>query len=364
MQTRERSFIRGRSVGNLPNMNFTVDSMDDVDSLGDIGIEFDRRALNTAMDSLNPTLSAPSLGFPVQFVQTWMPGFVKYLTAPRLIDELVGISTLGAWSDEQVVQGTLERTGRALIYDDYTNIPLSSYNPGYIIRNVIRFEEGMLVGKLAEARAARVNIDEAAIKRDAAAMALDIARNDVGFFGFNNGVNNTYGFLTDPNEPAYITVAEGASASTLWSTKTYLEITKDLRAAFQQLRTQTQGLVDPKRMQLTLGLPTDDVDFLTVTSDFGNSVQEWLDENYPETRVISAPQLNNANGGANVFYLFADFIPEQSTDDGRTFTQIVPTRFLLLGVENRAKGYLEDYSNATAGVMVKRPFAMVRYTGI
>lgn len=362
MQTREKSFIRGRDV--RPFTNFAVDSIDDVLALEQIGICMDEKVLGEAMDALTPTLTPASLGVPIQFLQSWMTGFVKILTAPRLIDEITGISTMGNWEDETVVQGSLERTGRALIYDDYTNIPLSSYNLAYVTRNIIRFEEGMLVGRLAAARAARVNVDEAAIKRDAAAMALDIARNDVGFLGFNNGLNNTYGFLNDPNLPAYITVAVGASASTLWSTKTYLEITKDLRAAIQQLRTQTQGLVDPKRMQLTLVLPTDVVDYLSVTSDFGNSVQEWLNENYPEIRIISAPQLNNANGGANVFYLFADSIPEQSTDDGRTFTQIVPTRFMLLGVEQRAKGYLEDYSNATAGIMTKRPFAVVRYTGI
>lgn len=363
MQTREKTYIKGRDVGKLKDFAFTVDSADDVESLSDIGISFTEQAMS-AMDSLTQTTTPASLGFPVQFLQTWLPGFVKVLTAPRLIDELVGISTLGAWSDEQVVQGSLERTGRALIYDDYTNIPLSSYNPAYIIRNVIRFEEGMLVGKLSEARAARANIDEAAIKRDAAALALDIARNDVGFLGFNNGNNNTYGFLNDPNLPAYIAVPAGAGGQTQWSTKTFLEITKDIRAAIQQLRTQTQGLIDPKRMQLTLVLPVDVVDYLTVTSDYGNSVQEWIDENYPQMRIVSAPQLDNANGGANVFYIFADSVPEQSTDDGRTFTQIVPTRFMLLGVENRAKGYLEDYSNATAGILVKRPFAVVRYTGI
>jgi len=29
-----------------------------------------------------------------------------------------------------------------------------------------------------------------------------------------------------------------------------------------------------------------------------------------------------------------------------------------------AKAYEEDYSNATAGVLLKRPYAVVRYSGI
>jgi hypothetical protein len=43
--------------------------------------------------------------------------------------------------------------------------------------------------------------------------------------------------------------------------------------------------------------------------------------------------------------------------------QVVPSKFQVLGVEKGAKGYKEDYSNATAGVFCKRPFAVVRRTG-
>jgi hypothetical protein len=79
---------------------------------------------------------------------------------------------------------------------------------------------------------------------------------------------------------------------------------------------------------------------------------------------VSAPQLNGANGGSNVFYLFADAVQDLSSDDGRAFAQIVPAKFQVLGVQQMAKGYEEDYSNATAGIICKRPFAVVRYTGI
>jgi hypothetical protein len=53
-----------------------------------------------------------------------------------------------------------------------------------------------------------------------------------------------------------------------------------------------------------------------------------------------------------------------STDDRRTFIQPVPARFQVLGVEQLAKAYIEDYTNATAGVICKRPFAVSRISGI
>jgi hypothetical protein len=65
-----------------------------------------------------------------------------------------------------------------------------------------------------------------------------------------------------------------------------------------------------------------------------------------------------------VFYLFADRVMDDSTDDGRTFLQVVPAKFMVLGVSQLTKAYEEDYSNATAGVMCKRPYAVVRRSGI
>ena len=80
--------------------------------------------------------------------------------------------------------------------------------------------------------------------------------------------------------------------------------------------------------------------------------------------MFSAPQLNTANGGVGVFYLYAENVADNSTDDGRTFAQIVPAKFQIVGVAKKTKSYEEDYSNATAGVMCKRPYAVVRYSGI
>jgi hypothetical protein len=57
-------------------------------------------------------------------------------------------------------------------------------------------------------------------------------------------------------------------------------------------------------------------------------------------------------------------VNDGSTDGGLTWAQNVPTKFRALGVEKKAKGYIEDYTNATAGVMVKRPYAITRITGI
>jgi len=93
-------------------------------------------------------------------------------------------------------------------------------------------------------------------------------------------------------------------------------------------------------------------------------VKEWLNKTYPKCRIVTAPQLDAANGGSNVFYLWADTVEDGGTDDKRAMAQIVPTKFMALGVEQRVKSYIEDFTNATAGVFVKRPYAITRWSGI
>jgi hypothetical protein len=355
----------------LPARSFAALSgfkSEEYQSLPKVGIHFPGPRVNemmkSAMDALQPLVTTASIGTPIQFLQEWLPGFVYVITAARNIDELVGLDIVGAWEDEQVVQGILEQTALAQPYGDVSNVPFSSWNTNFNYRTVVRFEQGMSVDRLEEARAARMRVSSSGEKRESCGLSLEIERNRIGFYGYNNGANLTYGFLNDPGLPAYLTVATGTGGFTQWSTKSFLEIQKDILTAIAALRLQSQDVINPQKVNLTLAIATASVDYLGTTSDFGISVMEWLKEAYPRVRVASAPELDAANGGANVFYLYADSIQDRSTDNGRTFIQPVPSKFMVLGVQQTAKGYEEDYSNATAGVMCKRPWAVVRYSGI
>lgn len=354
----------------LPARNFAALAnfkAEEYQSLPKIGINLQpgqiSQMMKATMDAFTPLVTQASVGTPVQFLQEWLPGFVYVITAARNIDELIGLDIVGAWEDEQVVQGILEQTATAQPYGDVSNVPLSSWNTNFNYRTVVRFEQGMQVDRLEEARAARMRVDSSSEKRESCALALEIERNRIGFFGYNNGANQTYGFLNDPGLPAYVNVAAGV-AGLPWSVKTFLEIQKDILTAIAALRLQSKDVINPQKVNLTLAVATASVDYLGTTSDFGISVMEWLKESYPRVRVASAPELDGANGGANVFYLYADSIQDRSTDNGRTFIQPVPAKFMVLGVQQLAKGYEEDYSNATAGAMCKRPWAVVRYSGI
>ena len=263
--------------------------------------------MSYAMDDLQASITTATIATPIQFLQNWLPGFVNVITAARKIDDLVGISTVGAWEDEEIVQGVLEQLGTSVPYGDYTNVPFASWNPAFERRTVVRFEEGMRAGVLEEARAARINVNSAAQKREAATLALEIQRNRVGFYGFNGGNNRTYGFLNDPNLPAAVVFPNGAGGTPQWATKTFKEITKDIIAMATALRTQSQDTIDPYKTPITMAVATACVDALSTINDLGTqSVKGWIAETFPNVRIESAPELNAAISSDNAVYFYAE----------------------------------------------------------
>ncbi len=327
-------------------------------------------SLNTSAgdSAFSPATTTASMGTPIQFLQTWLPGFIKVMTAARRIDDLVGIKTVGSWEDAEIVQGIVEPGATATEYGDsiQTNTALAQWNTNFERRSVVRGEIGLSVGLLEESRSASMRLSSAEEKRQACGVALEIFRNAIGFFGWNSGNNRTFGFLNDPNLPAFITAP--SASGTGWVGASFQTIINDLRIAIVQLRTQSQDQIDPKKVKLTLALPTNKVDYLSVTTDQGVSVSSWLSETYPNVRVVSAPELTGAGTtNQDCFYLYADDIDSSidgSSDGGETFVQLVQTKFLTLGVEKRVKSYTEGFSNSTAGLLLKRPWAVVRVTGI
>lgn len=373
-----RSYINGRKAATRKlDLKTVTDSA--VNALAKIGIVFDHATVReqvialdalgafrngAAMDSnFAPMATTPSMPTPIQFLQTWLPGFVKVMTAARKIDVAVGIKTVGSWEDQEIVQGIVEPAGTVVEYGDLTSIPLANWNTNFERRTIVRGEMGMAVGMLEEGRAAAMRLNSAETKRQGAAVQLEIFRNAIGFYGWNNSINRTFGLLNDPNLPAFIS----SSVSGGWANGSFQQITGDIRMAVVQLRTQSQDQIDPEKVELTLLLPTSKVDYLSVTTDFGISVRDWITQTYPKMRIESAPEFQSANASADVFYLYADEIDSSidgSTDGGETFAQLVQTKFMTVGVEKRAKSYVEDYANASAGVLCKRPWAVVRVTGI
>lgn len=348
--------------------SFAINAKTTENTLKRLGINgFSRRNIaamlgkSAGMDALTPGLiTQPSIPTAVQFLQNWIPEVVRTVTATRDIDDIVGQTVAGTWIDEQVVQPVLERTGQAVPYSDYGDGHNASWSMNLVARNIVRFEEDLTVGQLEEGRSAAMRISSAAEKREAAAESLEIARNEIGFLGYSDGENRIYGLLNDPNLSAYVTATNNAAGtSTNWEDKTYLEIQADILLAISTLQTNCKGRYNPKRDRAIFAVSLAVEQWLNKSNEFGKTVAQWLAETYPQIEVKTSVYFDGANGGANVAYLFAEQI-----GGSRTIDQYVQDTVRFLGVENKGKSYIEYYSNATAGVMVRVPIGVFRMTGI
>lgn len=362
------SYIGPREVGPVSvTAAQAMDAFQDLPSIGVFLTEAQATEMASAygMDALQPTVTTANINVPVQFLQSFLPGFTRVVTNIRQIDSLIGIATVGAWHDEEIVQGVLEEVSGAVLYGDNTNVPLSNYNANWERRTIVRFEQGLRVDRLEEARASAARLSAADSKRSSCTLALEISRNRTGFYGLNAGANRTYGYLNDPGLPAYVNVPNGAGGSSTWATKTFNEIIADLNSAAASLRTQSGGVVDPYKDKCTLAVALASIQYLATVNSLGTlSVRAYIEQTYPNWRIETAPELSAANGGANVFYLHAESIADGSTDGGAVWLQPVPAKLFTVGVAKTEKGYTEDFANATAGAMCRRPWAVVRRSGI
>lgn len=307
--------------------------------------------------------TAPNTGAPAQFLQNWLPGIVKNVTTARKIDDLLGVTTAGDWADNEIVQMVMERTDEISLYGDYSNTPLSNYNINFEKRGIVRFETGFSVGDLERDREAKFGVDMTAAKREACVINLELWRNELGFKGYAN--TNVYGLLNDPNLPAYLDALPSAGGTTEWATKSVEEIQGDINKAMSDLMVASGTNVDPASDNITLAVAASAYQYLTSKANqFGITTLQWLNANFKNCRVIPVPEFDRANGNQNVFYLYAETLKGDSTDDGRTFDQIVPAKLKSLGTDPRMKGFTEGYSNALAGVLCKRPYLVQRVSGI
>ena len=317
------------------------------------------KALGVGIAAMDSALIGPAAttGFvPAHMLQTWLAGTIRAITTPVDIDYVAGITTVGNWHDDEIGVRTEEDFGLAELYGDTANIPLANSNPGFELRDVVRFEQGFQVGELEMRRMGAAGFQQEQSKRRAATKSLDVARNLVGWNGIAN--TRTYGLLNDPNLPAVTALGAG----TAWLAATFDQLVAHFTKLRNSLETQMgQSLRDDANFLLLL--PAGYRGVMNKYNTAGNlSFGQWLAENYPNVRTEYINSLKAAIGGVDVAYLIAENVAEldESDTDSATLIQAVPSRYEVVGSEKRAKGYIETASNALAGIIVLRPWAIAR----
>lgn len=307
--------------------------------------------------------TVPSVGTPVQLLQWWSPKVIKTIYAGRKADEIMGVVNAGSWEDEEVVVPEVETLGDVALYGDYANGENSNFNVNFNKRSVVRFLSTVSVGTLEAAQVARMRLDAKEKKMVATTNALEIQRNLVAFNGFNYGNKANYGLLNDPRLPAYGTLSVGASGSTMFKDKTYIEIVNDIRGLVRELELKLNGNFDASTDAFKLILPMAASQSMTAVPQYGangfaGSVEAWFKGAYPKGEIHYVPQFDGALGGQNVVYVIAEEV-----DGEKNVDQFVQQRMFLVGFERRDTYFKETYSNATAGAFVGYGIGVVRKVG-
>ena len=327
------------------------------------GISMDEscEALKYVMDAMPATVTAASTPVPVQFLQHWMNKFITVVTQATVADELLGRTTQGEWFQESVVLTVRELTGKTAPYGDRAAPPLSGYNINQEERTIVRFAQGILTGKLEEMRLAAMGMKLSAYESDRAAIgqSFNLDTNAVAFYGYSLGNNKTYGILNDPNLVDWTSVASKGS-STKWADKDFYDIVKDLNTAVATLQKNCGGNFIPSKAAFKIGVALSCDAYLNTLNEHGNrSVRDYIRDTWPKAEVIPVPEFDEVVAGDNAFYVILGELGKNPVVE-----QIVPAAVRLVGMEPRATGVYELYSNATAGCFVEQPLGIVRYFGI
>jgi hypothetical protein len=335
------------------------------DEYPDAGIEdYKSLGLSIAEDADVEAVLTQTGFTPLQYLQYPLNKPIEVLTTPVLIDKIVGRSIVADWETEEVIQPAIENAGTPRLYGDDSNTPFASMQYDFERRTVQRFELGCRLGKLEDARTSKMGVlgfkSPWDAKRGSVAKGFQLLMDEIGFRGFINGNGVTEGLLTDHNLLPYKTLMTGASGTTDWAGKTYEEICADIRDIFATLNDQTDTHFDGMagdKCKLVLSPVARNA--LTHPNALGKTVQEWLTENYPGCETIAAPRFRNGVSG----YVGCGMLIADELNGNEVVRQYIPTLMRLLGIEKRMKHVAEDYTFATAGVMVKQPLGIVTFVG-
>ena len=333
-------------------------TMKDIESLGITMDEAVAQAKDylAVMDAAPNTQTTPSNVTPVQFAQFWLTNPIKIITRARTADKVVGRTVVGTWEIEQIVATILSRAGQPGLYGDFTKAPLANWNVNFETRDNVRFEMGIEVGKLEEARASQMRLNTYAMKRDAMAEAFAILLNNVAWYGFRSDSpyfpgtsKKVYGLLNDPsivmNDIGRATWG-GTGAGVVSMDSIVTDILYIVNTAVSNLK----GHYDPETDSATLALPITQYTQLGKINTMGISVRDWLSKTYPKIRIVSCAELVGAISGTDV----ALFVVDKVVGD-TTVQQMVTSALRLVGVQPLAKGSYEVYTCSTAGALVRYP---------
>jgi hypothetical protein len=262
--------------------------------LENAGIIFPKELRGYNEDAAQPgILTQVNAGIPAFLANFIDPKFIEVLLQPMKAAEITGERGMGSWTTKTAQFPVVEHAGEVSTYGDYNNNGSAGANINWVPRQQYIYQSICQWGDHEMEMNALAKVDYANLVRNSKAIAFNKFQNKSYFFGVANLQN--YGLLNDPN--LFPAIAPGAKVlgGTAWLLGSANEVYQDIENLFAQLQVQLQGLVELTDPMILAMSPTSEV-ALTKTTQLNVNVMDMLKKNFPNMKVITAPEYATAAG--------------------------------------------------------------------
>jgi hypothetical protein len=318
-----------------------------------------RRNYNLALDAQPTLLTAANAGVPGWLTAYVDPEVIRILQTPNKGAEIFGEVKQGDWTTDTATFMVVENTGEVAPYGDWNNNGRSDANVNWINRQSYLFQTTISYGDLQVDRAGVARLNWVGELQTSAALTLDKFSDYTYHFGVAGMA--LYGSLNDPNLPAALPPSTKAAGGTKWVNNgvivaTANEIFNDLTTLVMDLVTRTSGIIQ-KTDAMKLVLPPQSDVGLMATNQFGISVMDLLQKNFPNLKIVTDPRHATASG--NVVQLWAD-----RWNGGSVATAAFNEKLRDHQPVRQLSSYAQKKTSGTWGVVVKAPIAVSQMIGV
>lgn len=308
-----------------------------------------------ACDAQPALVTVSNAGIPA-FLTTYVdPKLIEVLISPMKAAEVVGSEVKkGDWTTQTAMFPVVESTGEVSSYGDYSNNGIVNANANFPQRQSYHYQVVTQWGELELERAGLAKIDWANQLNIASALTLNKFQNKTYFYGVEG--LQLYGLLNDPGLNAPIVPTTKVAGGTLWANATALEVLADVSKLYKQLQSQVNGLIELDTPMTLAMSPASEV-ALTYTTQYNVNVQDMLKKNYPNLKVITAPEYATASG--ELMQLFVETYEGQRTVDC-VFTEKMRAHPIVVDMSS----FKQKKSQGTFGSVVYRPAALSQMIGL
>lgn len=177
---------------------------------------------------------------------------------------------------------------------------------------------------------------------------------------FGDAEYNLPGLLTNPNIPTYTVLNDGTGSATEWTTKTPLQILRDMNTLVSDMVVLTKEIEIPD----TLLLPTAQNELISntvlssATSITNKTIkQQFLDNQQYIKQIISVPKLAGAGtAGADVMIVYKNDIRKLSLEIPEPYNQLTPQQTIM--------NFKVPVTSKCGGMLVYKPLSIAIGEGI